>query len=142
MKDENKYRLGDLCTMIHSNGAGEGIIWVVVKVEGVWLRVAPAYVVTGPSVLNAKKVYHYSVKALSLLQLCELRRQFDEFIQGIVSQRSGETISIDAEKSTDEVKCTCPDWWFPGDHNRKEELRQLSHSRGCHHHVTCVQVAR
>lgn len=86
---KNPHKPGDLCTMVHSNGAGEGVIWIVETSNGAYVRIRPAFTTTGVSVLRTKRVMFYNVDPLSLLQLCELRRKFDEFIQDIVKQRGG-----------------------------------------------------
>lgn len=81
--------------MIYPNGSGEGILWQVVATKGIWIRIKPAHTLTGASSLNAKRVTYGSVTGVSLVQLCDMRQQFDEFIQGIVRQRSSEEFSTD-----------------------------------------------
>lgn len=136
MQFKNPYKPGDLCTMTHHNGAGEGILWQVIAVKGAFIRIKPAFAITGPSVLRAKRVEYHAVQGINLVQLCELRHQFDEFIQSIVKQRStSETVEAETEELDDVVvECTCPDWWFP-----QERREKLCIVPGIHHHDTCKQ---
>lgn len=133
MHFQNPYRPGDLCTVTHSNGAGEGVLWQVIAVKGAFIRIKPVFTITGESVLRAKRIEYHGVQGVNLVQLCDMRRQFDEFIQAIVKQRSGAG-PIEEEVEDDDVECTCPDWWFP-----QERREKLSTTPGVHHHDTCKQ---
>lgn len=92
MSDENPYKVGDWVTMVHSNGAGEGIIWRVVKIVGAKrnsiLKIQPFFTPTGDSVLNSKAVNFRAVRPFTLIDMCALRQRVDQIIQARIENES------------------------------------------------------
>lgn len=87
---KNPYKVGDIVTVVHFNGSGEGILWRVVRVKGSYLKLQPTYTVTGPSVLREKRVQYHAVSPVDLVELCSARAQLDNIINDIVRSRSAD----------------------------------------------------
>ena len=84
---ENPYRVGDVVTMAQFNGAGEGVLWRVKKVQASWIWLEPLWTVTGPSVLRDKKVMYHEVHAPDLVQLGSAYQQLGNIIRDIAISR-------------------------------------------------------
>ena len=127
---KNPYLVGEVVTMAQFNGAGEGVLWRVIKVDGMFIKIEPLLTLTGPSVLNPKRVSCWEVKPADIASLGSAYAQLANIINDIVKLRSQD----DPEP---EPECTCPDWWFPPD--RREKLRKLPHDYMgvLAHHDTC-----
>ena len=126
------YLVGEVVTMAHANGSGEGVLWHVTEVSGRFIRIEPLLTLTGPSVLNPKRVSCHEVKPADIAVLGGAYAQLANIIRGIVRLRSQDEHVPEAE-----VECTCPDYWFPPD--RREKLRKLPHDYMgvLAHHDTC-----
>lgn len=84
---ENPYKPGDWVTMAQGNGAGEGILWRVNKVDGSWIKIEPAWAVTGRSVLRPKRVQYFQVDAADIVQLGSAFQQLSNIIRDIAISR-------------------------------------------------------
>lgn len=74
--------------MTHFNGSGEGILWVVTKVDGSWLKLQAMFTVTGPSVLKPKRVQYHAVEPADIVALGTAYVRLGLIIQDIVKMRS------------------------------------------------------
>lgn len=81
---------GDIVSMVHRNGSGEGVLWRVQRLVGTTrVRIIPIFTATGGSVLNPKTIDYRSVERLSLSDMCFVRNELDRIIQGYVKFMSG-----------------------------------------------------
>lgn len=121
--------------MAQANGAGEGVLWRVVKVDGQWIRIEPMFTVTGPSVLNPKRVAWHEVKPADIVTLGTAYVELRNIMQDLVRLRSEDDIVGGPDPN--ESECTCPDWWFPAE--KRERMRKLPHNYMgvLAHHDTC-----
>ena len=90
---KNPYHTGNVVTMVHFNGSGEGVLWRVKRVRGVYLKLEPLFTVTGPSILKEKRVAWHAVSPVDLVELCTARAELDNIIRDVVMSMSadGET---------------------------------------------------
>jgi hypothetical protein len=86
----NPYQVGDVVTVTHFNGVGEGILWRVRKSQGIWVWIEPFFTVTGPSVLRGKKVQYNQVDDPDLIQLVSAYAQLGNIIADIARRRGAE----------------------------------------------------
>lgn len=90
----NPYRSGDIVSAVNraGNGAGEGVLWRVTKVQSVWVWIKPVYSVTGPSVLRPKKVQYHELSLFGMVELGLAFQEFHELIQNHFRTKSGLTV--------------------------------------------------
>lgn len=81
----NPYKVGDVISCVHGNGAGEGVLWSVIKVKAMCIWIDPVFCVTGDSVLRRKKVSWHSVTKWETSDLCLARIKLDSVIRGVAS---------------------------------------------------------
>lgn len=72
---KNPYQVGDLVRCTHFNGVGEGLLWRVAKVDGIYLRIEVVFTATGPSVVNPKRVPNHQVERVTV---ADITRACDE----------------------------------------------------------------
>lgn len=87
---ENPYKPGDIVSMAHFNGAGEGVLWRVKKADRIWIWIEPTWCVTGPSVLRDKKVQYNQVDVPDLVTLGSAYAQLGNIISDIARSRGME----------------------------------------------------
>lgn len=121
--------------MAQFNGAGEGVLWRVKSIDGQWIRIEPLLTLTGPSVLNPKRVAWHEVKPADIAVLGTAYVALANIMQDLVRLRSADDIV--GGPPPDEPECTCPDWWFPSE--KRERMRKLPHNYMgvLAHHDTC-----
>lgn len=87
---KNPYRVGDIVTYVHWNGAREGVLWRIAQVKGSQIHIDPVFTATGPSKLNRRLVMYHAVHAADLVQLASARAQLDNIINDLVRHRSSD----------------------------------------------------
>ena len=85
----NRWKVGDVVSMVHFNGAGEGVLWQVKKVSGVYVTIEAIMTLTGPSVLRRKTVSYHQVDAPDLVQLASVYARLGTLIADIARSRQG-----------------------------------------------------
>lgn len=94
---KNAWRPGEVVTMVANNGAREGVLWRITKVQDVHIWIEPLPTLTGPSVMRPRRVKYYEVNAADLVVLCSARAFLDTLIADLVRHRMGEDTQLGGE---------------------------------------------
>lgn len=74
---KNPYQVGHLVKCTHFNGVGEGLLWRVTAVDGVYVRIEVVFTATGPSVINAKRVPYHQVTRVTVADIVKARDELN-----------------------------------------------------------------
>ena len=87
---KNPYQPGDIVYKTQFNGTGEGVLWMVKKVDKVWIWIEPVLTLTGRSVLRPKKLQYHQVCEPDLVLLCSVYAQLGNLINDVARRRGME----------------------------------------------------
>lgn len=107
-----EFKVGDFVTCDNGHGAGEGVIWRIVKLKPrknpaygrkiyASARIAPVWTATGPSYRKPTTEFMSRIKKLDIVGLGMLRMQLDDLCKAAVAHEAGI-----AGSSTDETSST------------------------------------
>lgn len=95
----NPFTPGDIVSVVHRNGVGEGVLWRVKDATGAKIRIVPIYTVTGASVLNPKTIDCHNAQLWTLTELGFARVELDRLIRGFVALKAGACTLDDLESN-------------------------------------------
>jgi hypothetical protein len=87
----NTHRVGDVVSCIYGgNGTGEGILWRVTQVKGVYVWLTPILTLTGPSSRRDIHVTYNQADAVELLELAGTYAKLGLLIADIARTRGAQ----------------------------------------------------